>query len=197
MGRPKLAESKDTRGQLIRVAMEMIQTRGYNAFSYQDLADHLNIRKASIHYYFPSKEDLGVSLLEFAAERFEDWRQKNQDQDLSALTQIESYFDYFASIAGDGTRICPGGALAAEWGALPAKLQAAVEKLLAANRDWLKEVLQKGRRAGEIAKRGTLEEQVQFVGAALQGALLTSRAQGNPAYFRAVTRQVVNSLKAE
>jgi hypothetical protein len=30
----------------------LIQTRGYSAFSYQDVADSLGIRKASIHYHF-------------------------------------------------------------------------------------------------------------------------------------------------
>ena len=42
-------------------AEALIQTRGYSAFSYQDISDTLGIRKASIHYHFPSKTDLGVA----------------------------------------------------------------------------------------------------------------------------------------
>ena len=48
MGRPTLAESKDTKAELLQVAMEMIQTRGYNAFSYQDLAESIGISKSSV-----------------------------------------------------------------------------------------------------------------------------------------------------
>jgi TetR/AcrR family transcriptional regulator, transcriptional repressor for nem operon len=196
MGRPTLAEAKDTKAELSRVAMEMIQTRGYNAFSYQDLADRLNIRKASIHYHFPTKEDLGISLMEGSIERLTLWQQDIRKQDLSALTRMEAYFDYFANISANGVRICPCGALATEWNSLPVKLQEAVTKLLSTHREWIKGTLEKGRKSGEIAKTGTVEEQAQFVFASVQGALQTSRVQGNPGYFRAVTRQLLSSLYA-
>jgi TetR/AcrR family transcriptional repressor of nem operon len=195
MGRPTLAESKDTRAELIMVAMELIQTRGYNAFSYQDLADRLKIRKASIHYYFPTKEDLGVSLVEFVVEHIKASQRKTEAQETSALTRLESFFDIFASIAADGEKICLCGALSSEWGGLPPKLQDATRILFSTFCNWLKAILEKGRKAGEIAKNGTIEEQAQFVLASLQGALQTSRAQSNPVLFRSVTRQVLNSLK--
>lgn len=196
MGRPTLAESKDTKADLTLVAMEMVQTRGYNAFSYQDLSDRLKIRKASIHYHFPTKEDLGVGLMEYGFERFRVWQDKLRAQELSPLTGVEAYFDYFSLISANGTRICPCGALASEWGTLPKKLQDAVTRLLNAHRDWLKATLERGRKSGEITKSGTVEEQAQFVFATLQGALQTSRAQSNPAFFRAVTRQLLNALKS-
>ena len=50
--------------QILEVATELVQTRGYNAFSYQDLSDRLGITKASIHHHFPSKEDLGIAVAE-------------------------------------------------------------------------------------------------------------------------------------
>lgn len=194
MGRPTLAESKDTKAELTQLALEMIQTRGYHAFSYQDLANRLKIRKASIHYHFPTKEDLGISLLESSLRRIKTWQEKVAGQDLSPLTRLEAYFDYFATISANGTKICPCGALASEWAALPKNLQEAVTRLLATHREWLKKTLEEGRKCGVIAKIGTAEEQAQFVFASVQGALQTSRAQGNPAYFRAVTRQLLSSL---
>ena len=49
----------DRKEQILEVATELVQTRGYSAFSYQDLSKRLGITKASIHYHFPSKEVLG------------------------------------------------------------------------------------------------------------------------------------------
>ncbi|MFL5814094.1 MAG: TetR/AcrR family transcriptional regulator [Bdellovibrionia bacterium] len=196
MGRPTLQESKDTKAELLQVGLDLIQTRGYNAFSYQDLADRLNIRKASIHYYFPSKEDLGIGLMEHGIERLKAWQQKHNDPNLSALTRLEAYFDYFAMLSASGTKICPCGALMSDWGALPPKLQGAVSKLLTTHREWVKATLESGRKSGEIAKNGTAEEQAMFVFASLQGALQASRAQSSPAYFRAITRQLLSALKA-
>ena len=39
--------------QILEVATELVQTRGYSAFSYQDLSDRLGITKASLHHHFP------------------------------------------------------------------------------------------------------------------------------------------------
>jgi TetR/AcrR family transcriptional repressor of nem operon len=196
MGRPTLANSKDTSADLKKVALEMIQTRGYNAFSYQDLAERLHIRKASIHYHFPTKEDLGVGLIQDRLERIRDWQNAILDKNLPPVGRMQAYFDYFAQISENGTRICPCGALASEWGSLPKKLQAAVNALVKRHQDWLKVVLEDGRKEGVFAAKGEVGEQAQFIYASIQGALQTCRAQNHPAYFQQVTGQIMQALKA-
>ena len=47
------------------MANKYIQRVGFNAFSYSDLADEIGIKKASIHYHFPSKMDLGIAYCHF------------------------------------------------------------------------------------------------------------------------------------
>ena len=54
----------DTRNEIIRIGNELVRSVGYNAFSYADIAKALNIKNAAIHYYFPSKSDLGVEIIE-------------------------------------------------------------------------------------------------------------------------------------
>ena len=54
-------QRSDTAEQILDLAETLIQTRGYSAFSYQDIADSLGIRKASIHYHFPSKTESRAS----------------------------------------------------------------------------------------------------------------------------------------
>ncbi len=53
----------DTRTLILDVAQELVQSRGYNGFSYRDIALRLGVRNAAIHYHFPSKGDLGRELL--------------------------------------------------------------------------------------------------------------------------------------
>lgn len=55
--------------QILKLATELVQTRAYNAFSYQDLSEQLGITKASIHYHFPSQEALGQAVAERYSER--------------------------------------------------------------------------------------------------------------------------------
>ncbi len=196
MGRPTLADRKDTRSELTKVALEMIQTKGYNAFSYNDLAERLNIRKASIHYYFPTKEDLGIGLIQDRLKAADVWQKAIEDKNLDPQGQLQAYFDYFAGLSQNCTRICPVGALSSEWGSLPPKLQQAVNALVKRHQVWLSGVLEKGRAAGQFNKKGAVEEQAQFIYASVQGALQTSRAQNNLDYFNQVTRQLREALKA-
>lgn len=49
-----------TRDQIVGLAIELIQQSGDQGWSYEDIASKVGIRKASIHYHFPSKEDLIV-----------------------------------------------------------------------------------------------------------------------------------------
>jgi TetR/AcrR family transcriptional repressor of nem operon len=196
LGRPTLANSKDIKSELTKIAMELVQTRGYNGFSYQDLAERLNIRKASIHYYFPAKEDLGAGLMEAGLDRVHAWHEKLLAQKLRPTEIMEAYFNYYAELSKDGTQICPCGALASEWQNLPHKVRDAYTKMLHCHRDFMKTVLEEGRVSGEFVKKGTAEEQAQFVLASIMGSLQTARAQGNPSVFQALVSQLWAGLKS-
>ena len=54
-----VVESQRTTQQaILDTAFSLLQRCGYHAFSYADIAAQVGIRKASIHYYFPGKNDL-------------------------------------------------------------------------------------------------------------------------------------------
>src|SRR5262249_15247662 len=123
------------------------------------------------------------------------WRDSLQGKDLSAMTKFEAYFDYFAALMSEGKRVCPTAAFSSEWSSLPEPIHQAVHRHLANQHAWLKETLEQGRASGEIRKVGTSDEQAQLLLAAVQGVLLMARAQGNAAYFRAVTRLLLVALQ--
>ena len=52
-----------TSEQIIDTATELVQQRGFNAFSYNDISDLVGIKKASIHYHFPTKHKLAESVM--------------------------------------------------------------------------------------------------------------------------------------
>src|ERR1700690_1820272 len=49
---------------ILDAAERLAQTRGYNGFSYADVAAQIGVTKASLHYHFPSKAELGRALIE-------------------------------------------------------------------------------------------------------------------------------------
>ena len=60
----------DRKTEILDAAADLVQSRSFSAFSYQDLSDILGIRKASIHHHFRTKDDLGVALAEHYREGY-------------------------------------------------------------------------------------------------------------------------------
>src|SRR3954467_4710978 len=54
----------DTSTRILDVAEKLVQTRGFNAFSYANIAATLHVTKASLHYHYPTKAKLGEKLIE-------------------------------------------------------------------------------------------------------------------------------------
>ena len=52
-----------TRARILDAAEQLVQTRGFNGFSYADVATELGVTKASLHYHFPGKAELGEALI--------------------------------------------------------------------------------------------------------------------------------------
>ncbi len=52
-----------TRTRILDVGERLVQVRGFNGFSYADVAAELSVAKASLHYHFPSKAELGEAIV--------------------------------------------------------------------------------------------------------------------------------------
>ena len=64
------AETTGTAAQILDTAEGLVQERGFNGFSYADVARELGVTKAALHYHFASKAELGDALIDRYAERF-------------------------------------------------------------------------------------------------------------------------------
>src|SRR5699024_11730842 len=70
--------------------LTFITTRGTNAFSYKDISKEIGIKTSSIHYYFPTKNDLIVAVLEHVIQKNKEDRKRNNYSNMkSALRRSE------------------------------------------------------------------------------------------------------------
>jgi TetR/AcrR family transcriptional repressor of nem operon len=142
--------SSSTREALMRTAEQLLRSKGYAAFSYADLALAVGIRKASIHYHFPTKEDLGVAVVESYIERVEQALMRIERERAKTAERLESFALLFTSGVEEGLLpLC--GALAAEMAALPECLQVLAKNFLQLQCRWLKKILDDGVLQGEIS----------------------------------------------
>lgn len=184
----------DTRTQLLAEAEAVVRSQGYAGFSYADLTERVGIRKASIHYHFPAKEDLGVALVEAYTERF-----TQALADITAATPdaprcLDAYAGLYRSglQAGQG---CLCGVLASEMKGLPARIRAGVRKFFDMNADWLEGVILAGQADGCFRSDLKARDQGMAVLASLEGAMLVGRALGSVEAFDAAAAASLKGLQ--
>lgn len=146
------AEVADTREALLEAALDLIMTRGYASFSFQDLADRVGIRKASIHYHFPSKGALGVALVRRLHDRMQGLWVDLEDRHRHVGDRLRAVVQGVCDLGCN--RICPIGSLHGELNALPEEVREAVRafdrEYLATYTRWFAQ----GRDRGELAYEG-------------------------------------------
>ncbi|MEO3427665.1 TetR/AcrR family transcriptional regulator [Pelagibius sp. CAU 1746] len=160
-----------TAERVLDVAQELIQTRGYNGFSFRDIAQAIGIKSASIHYHFPSKGDLGVVLVARYRRLFGEELAEVRRRQTAAPKRLKCFIALFRRTLTE-QRLCLCGVLAAERGSLPEEVNAEVRAFFKLCEDWLVEVLKDGRAAGEIEFRGPPQALADHLISLLEGAMV-------------------------
>ena len=178
-----------TSQQILDIAQRLVQTRGFNAFSYADIASTLNVSKASLHYHFPSKAKLGVRLIERYEDEFERLLGGIDLGGGIAALKLQRYAQVYAHVLAD-QRMCLCGMLAAEFETLPKAMQTALDAYFALNERWLVSVLEEGRSSGTLQFKGSASEAAQYIISSLEGSMMMARSHGGMARFDATTRRL-------
>ncbi|MBA2360089.1 MAG: TetR/AcrR family transcriptional regulator [Actinobacteria bacterium] len=179
--------------RILDVAERLVQHRGFNGFSYADVAAELNVTKASLHYHFAGKAELGEALITRYTRRFVAALAEIQRLDLDARAALEAYAELYAEVLR-GRRMCLCGMLAAEYQTLPKQMQDAVIRFFDQNEAWLESVLEQGRSKGTLRFSGSAREAARLVVSALEGAMLTARPYGDVDRFQAAATVLLSSL---
>ncbi len=190
-------QRSETAEQILDLAETLIQTRGYSAFSYQDIADSLGIRKASIHYHFPSKTDLGIAVVDRYVERFGAGLVAiSGDQSQPSMAMLDFYVEPYVAYARTPDRVCLSGALAGEILALPPELRSRVDGFFRTHQAWLTGILKRGVARGEFKLPAPASKVARLLFGALQGALLVKRTTGDTSQLRDVITVIKLQLAA-
>ena len=171
--------SSATRDKIVEIGDDLLQRRGFNAFSYQDIADQLGIRKASVHYHFTNKSDLGTAL----AERNANWAlQTLQHIDTLQLTswqQLDAFLEPFIERIRTCERMSPGAMLASELETLPQTVQERNFEYYLILHTWLTRVLSMGRNSGEMYYATDPGIKADGIIATLEGAAVLAKTRKN------------------
>ncbi|MBY3314442.1 TetR/AcrR family transcriptional regulator [Rhizobium laguerreae] len=168
-----MAKTKtDMREAVMAAAKATVQSRGYNALSFRELAKEVGIKSASVHYHFPTKGDLGAALARRYTEEGAAFLAELLATSEDATWCMDRYTEIFRSALANDNRMCLCGIMSAELDDLPAEVRAEVGKFAAMNVGWLGNLLS---RAKPTASEQDLREHAMAIFAAIEGAQLVAR----------------------
>jgi TetR/AcrR family transcriptional repressor of nem operon len=185
----------ETAARILDVAERLAQVRGFNGFSYADVAAELGITKAGLHYHFAGKAELGEALIRRYSERFAAALKKIDRSDADAPAKLEAYARIYADVLREG-RMCLCGMLAAEYETLSEPMRKALVRFFDDNEVWLAEVIEQGRREGSLRADGAAEDEARTIVSGLEGALLVARPFDDVGRFEAAAGRLVEGLVA-
>ncbi|MEU1971869.1 TetR/AcrR family transcriptional regulator [Microbacterium sp. NPDC019599] len=184
-----------TADRILDIAEELVQTRGVNGMSYADIAARLGIRKASLHYHFPSKADLVHALIERYARRFFAQLDRIDDGETDAAARLRGYAEVYGGVLARG-RMCLCGMLASDYATLSPDAQTEVARFFDKNTEWLSRVIADGVRDGQLTGAAEPRDAAETLLAGLEGAMLVSRPYQGSQRFDAIAASLLAALGA-
>jgi TetR/AcrR family transcriptional repressor of nem operon len=183
-----------TAGRILDIAERLVQTRGYNGFSYADISSELRIRNASIHYHFPTKTDLGRRLVARYRENFMAALAELEGQTPDARRRLRAYVGLWLRVLRDRDRMCLCGMMAADIATLPKAVRSEIKQFFEENEAWLVRVLSAGRKARTLRLAGSPEVEARLLTMGLEGAMLVARSYGDPRRFEEIAIRLLQGL---
>lgn len=185
----KIENSKRT---ILNLAESMLQDKGFNGFSYAHIASELGVKNAAIHYHFPTKEDLGMAVIQRYRERFKLWINNSRVKDLSHEEKLDWFFSIYTTMRADKGKVCLVGSMEAEFNSIPEGLQGEVQALHKEMLAWLQAALAEGKDAGIFHFNGEPVNKAALIMSTLQGGLQMARALGTKKF-----RDVIDQIKVD
>ncbi|MEL6861003.1 MAG: TetR/AcrR family transcriptional regulator [Pseudomonadota bacterium] len=186
----------NTRTALLDSAERAARQRGYDAFSYADLARDVGIRKASIHHHFPAKADLALSLIERYADRFFETLGEIDSTHRHAAEKLRAYVALYRDALVEGTQLCLCVAMSAGRDSLAEPVLDRLNQFHEKSAAWLTGVFEESLDDQTVSGVSDPNAEARATLALVEGAQLVARAAKNTSLFDAATAAFAARLSA-
>src|SRR4051794_10857454 len=165
----------DIKTAILNAAERRMQFGGFGGFSFREIAADVSVKSSSVHYHFPTKENLAAAVIrrwaERTSERIEKQLEKNPDT-------VAVWTNAFRRTALSEGHICPCTVLGAASQDLPPEVAREVK-------GFFKMCLEK-----LVAEGFTLNAATEFL-STLTGALVLANALGDTGAYDRATKDLL------
>jgi TetR/AcrR family transcriptional regulator, transcriptional repressor for nem operon len=182
-----------TREKILELGEDLIRTKGYNAFSYQDISSELGIKNAAVHYYFPTKENLGTSIVKTNIQRFEEMIENMHSRNFDAWQQLETFLKIYSRSHRE-QKLCIVGSMGPDYNTLSETTKMELKRVTDMILDWLTELLAQGRNSGVFAFKEDPKNKALIIFSSMVASLQLSRIL-NKFDLKGFHQSIVEDLK--
>lgn len=166
----------ETQKSIIEKADHLLRSNGYSAVNLQTIALELGIKKASIFYYYPSKDALIIDVIKRFSFRFEKWKLLHSNK--SPEEQFFLFTQSYKELSDHARKACPLGQISSDIHRLDQGIQIAFHELYQSLKSYLIFILPQLQKFQNISSHHSEMFSV-FILSALSGALKIAKIEGN------------------
>jgi TetR/AcrR family transcriptional repressor of nem operon len=170
------------RDKILEHAALIIRKKGFNNTGIQEILESAGVPKGSFYFYFRSKDDLGLALIDYYAGGFGSrWRTIMMDSETRHLKRLERFFEESRiRLEQDEWKTgCPIGNLTQEMGILNEAFQAKLKKVFSGMKNVIKTCLVQAQLERDISSALDPDTTADFILNSWEGALLRMKAEGH------------------
>jgi TetR/AcrR family transcriptional regulator, transcriptional repressor for nem operon len=170
----------DVATAIMDAAERRMRKGGFNGFSFREIAADVGVKSSSVHYHFPTKEDLAAAVIKrYTGETAALIERELQKDD----NPIKVWVKAFRGTLHSEDRMCPCAVLGASSQDLPPEVAAEVKRFFKMCHD-------------KIVKEGLTPDQASQLLSTITGALIVANAVNDFAIFDRATREFTKSRKS-
>lgn len=180
-------EKKDTRNDIISAGINLIYGQGFNATGLDSILKEAGVPKGSFYHYFKSKEEFGLAVIEYFAERFEQRLETFlEDEEVTPLNRIRNFLESgLARVTQNHcTKGCLIGNLGQEMADLNERFRSRLEEVFGMWRERFAACLNEAQKQGELSGNMDTYVVAGFILSGWEGAILRAKVMKSPQPMR-------------
>lgn len=186
-----------TKEKILEAGGDIIHERGFNNTGLNEILAAAGVPKGSFYFYFKSKNDFGLALVDHYVDVLRALHRKNgvhlyTEPDKKLFAFFDSMMMFMESI--DYKKGCPIGNLVQEMSDIDEDFREKLNSVFYAATDFIEECLADGIKAGVFKKTDSVRSQAEFIFNSYQGAIMRAKLtkSNNPFMsFRKCIRELI------
>lgn len=165
---------EDTRLAIIREGARLIHSKGYNNTGLSDILRSAGIPKGSFYFYFKSKDDFGLAVIDYYWAFIEGMAKSYLEGSGTPLERFERFIDAYENIFEKMNLSCgcPIGNLMQEMSDLSEDFRKKVGSVYSRMKDAIGKCLEEAKDKGEVPAGFDPAEAAQFILNSWEGAIM-------------------------